>query len=143
MLYSVRERTKEIGTLKAMGASNGTILGQFMLEGILLSLIAAGYRHSNRYLRSANISQPATAHASANRGQHRIGPNGTMYLTTRWRLGKNSHSPRHETNCFAAPITPQTMLLGLGAAVLLGALGSLYPALKAARTKPAEAMRYE
>jgi len=26
---------------------------------------------------------------------------------------------------------------------LLGALGSLYPALKAARTKPAEAMRYE
>ena len=41
MLYSVRERTKEIGTLKAMGASNATILGQLMLEGVLLSLIAA------------------------------------------------------------------------------------------------------
>ena len=40
-------------------------------------------------------------------------------------------------------ITPEIMLLGLGAAVLLGALGSLYPALKAARTRPAEAMRYE
>ena len=47
------------------------------------------------------------------------------------------------SNIIAAPITPEIMLLGLGTAVLLGALGSLYPALKAARTRPAEAMRYE
>ena len=40
MLYNVRERTREIGTLKAMGASNRTILEQFMFEGTLLSLIA-------------------------------------------------------------------------------------------------------
>jgi ABC-type antimicrobial peptide transport system permease subunit len=41
MLFSVRERTKEIGTLKAMGASDSAILAQFILEGIVLSLIAA------------------------------------------------------------------------------------------------------
>ena len=41
MLYSVRERTREIGTLKSMGAGNATILAQFMFEGVLLSLIAA------------------------------------------------------------------------------------------------------
>jgi putative ABC transport system permease protein len=40
MLYSVRERTKEIGTLKAMGAGNSTILGQFIVEGLLLCLIS-------------------------------------------------------------------------------------------------------
>ena len=40
MLYTVRERTKEIGTLKAIGFSNTTVMGQFMLEGILLSVIA-------------------------------------------------------------------------------------------------------
>jgi len=42
-------------------------------------------------------------------------------------------------------VTPslQTMLIAIGAAVLLGALGSLYPAWRAARTRPAEAMRYE
>ena len=40
MLYTVRERTKEIGTLKAIGFSNKTVMGQFMLEGILLSVIA-------------------------------------------------------------------------------------------------------
>ncbi len=39
MLNIVRERTKEIGTLKAMGASTRTIMGQFMIEGILLSFI--------------------------------------------------------------------------------------------------------
>src|SRR4030042_232859 len=40
MLYPVRERTKEIGTLKAIGFSNLPVMSQFMLEGIMLSLIA-------------------------------------------------------------------------------------------------------
>jgi ABC-type antimicrobial peptide transport system permease subunit len=40
-------------------------------------------------------------------------------------------------------LTPQLILIALGAAVLLGTLGSLYPAWRAARTRPAEAMRYE
>jgi putative ABC transport system permease protein len=40
MLYTVRERTKEIGTLKAIGFSNWTVMSQFMLEGVFLSLIA-------------------------------------------------------------------------------------------------------
>ncbi len=40
MLYTVRERTKEIGTLKAIGFSSWDVMGQFMLEGVLLSLVA-------------------------------------------------------------------------------------------------------
>ena len=40
MLYTVKERTKEIGTLKAIGFSNSTVMSQFMLEGVLLSMIA-------------------------------------------------------------------------------------------------------
>ena len=40
MLYTVRERTKEIGTLKAIGFSNSTVMGQFLIEGIVLSIIA-------------------------------------------------------------------------------------------------------
>jgi len=42
-----------------------------------------------------------------------------------------------------AAATPQTLLLGFGAVVLLGALGSLYPAWRASRTSPMEALRYE
>jgi ABC-type lipoprotein release transport system permease subunit len=71
-------------------------------------------------------------------------PNGTMYLQTDGAgYGKTPILPGHETNVIAASITPESMLFAVGVALLLGALGSLYPALKAARTKPAEAMRYE
>ena len=41
MQYTVRERTKEIGTLKAIGFSSGNVMGQFLFEGIMLSLLAA------------------------------------------------------------------------------------------------------
>jgi len=37
----------------------------------------------------------------------------------------------------------QTILLAFGVAVLLGAFGSLYPAWRASRTSPMEALRYE
>jgi putative ABC transport system permease protein len=40
-------------------------------------------------------------------------------------------------------ISPELILIGFGIAVLLGTLGSLYPAWRAAKIKPAEAMRYE
>jgi ABC-type antimicrobial peptide transport system permease subunit len=126
MLYTVRERTKEIGTLKAMGASNKTILGQFMLEGTLLSLIAGA-------IGIAIGSFVATSLASL--------------LLPRLNLFGADLIMTNDGRMVSAPIavtmTPDLILLGLGAAVLLGAFGSLYPAWRAARIRPAEAMRYE
>jgi putative ABC transport system permease protein len=116
MLYTVRERTREIGTLKALGAGSKTILGQFMLEGVLLSF-------------TAGIVSIAI---------------GTIGISALGHILLPNLNPTGEAlEVAAVTITPELALFGLGVAVLLGALGSLYPAWRAAKIRPAEAMRRE
>jgi putative ABC transport system permease protein len=125
MLYTVRERTKEIGTLKAIGFSNWTVMSQFMLEGVLLSLIAGVVGIAIGSVAAPALSGlllPAASQGVFGRGFGAMSNSGTAASIT---------------------VTPQLMLIAMGAAVLLGALGSLYPAWRASRTRPAEAMRYE
>jgi len=127
MLYTVRERTKEIGTLKAIGFSNRTVMSQFLLEGVLLSLIAgvvgivigsvAAPYLSSVLLPSVNLF--------GNTGGLRITSTGNPATTA------------------AVSVSPELMLIAFSASIALGALGSLYPAWRASRTRPAEAMRYE
>jgi putative ABC transport system permease protein len=129
MLYTVRERTREIGTLKALGASSWAILGQFMLEGILLSLIAGIVGIVIGTVGATSLANLLLPHPTQ-AGNSTVSTAGVS-------IGSASSAS------ISVTITPELVLLGLGVAVLLGALGSLYPAWRAARTRPAEAMRYE
>ncbi|MBS7633018.1 ABC transporter permease [Candidatus Bathyarchaeota archaeon] len=134
MLYTVRERTREIGTLKALGFSNWNIMSQFMLEGILISLVAGVAGIAIGSLGAPFLSSLLLPHVSLFGGSSSGG----------FRPGFGSTNPvviGSETA--AATLSLPLVLLAFGAAVLLGALGSLYPAWRAAKIKPAEAMRYE
>ena len=44
MLVAVRERTREIGVRKAIGAPAGTILRQFFMEALIIALLSGGNR---------------------------------------------------------------------------------------------------
>jgi putative ABC transport system permease protein len=121
MLYTVRERTKEIGTLKAIGFSNKTVMAQFLIEGVLLSTIAG-------------VAGIAIASFAA--------PTLSSFLlpTVGQSMGFMTMG-----NAAASTVTLSTDLIleALGGAVLLGVIGTLYPAWRAAKIRPAEAMKYE
>jgi putative ABC transport system permease protein len=125
MLYTVRERTKEIGTLKAIGFSNATVMGQFMLEGIMLSLIAGAVGIAIGVIAAPTIS--------------------SLLLPSVNLFGTSSSAPltRAFTLTSTASINLELILIAFAAAVALGAVGSLYPAWRAAKIRPAEAMKYE
>ena len=120
MLYTVRERTKEIGTLKAIGFSNGVVMGQFIIEGLVLSVLAGVVGIAIAYFAAPTISS-------------------ALQLTSSTSLGGFARG----ASAVAITITPTLMLEALGGAVTLGILGSLYPAWRAAKIRPAEAMKYE
>jgi putative ABC transport system permease protein len=131
MLYTVRERTKEIGILKAIGFSNWNVMSQFMLEGILLSLMAGVVGVVIGIVGAPFISSLLL-------------PNVNMFPTQgRSFSGRTVNFGTALSQSATAAPDLQTVLLVFGIAALLGALGSLYPAWRAARTSPMEALRYE
>jgi putative ABC transport system permease protein len=129
MLYTVRDRTKEIGTLKAIGASSRTIMGQFMVEGIMLSALAGVVGVAISIVAAPFLSSVLLPALGNNFG------GGTVNVIS---INSGTLSPANVVS-----VTPEFMLIGFGVAVLLGALGSMYPSWRAAKIRPAEAMRYE
>jgi len=131
MLYSVRERTKEIGILKAIGFSNWNVMSQFMIEGMLIGLIGgvAG-------VIIGSIAAPFFSSLLL----PQLNLFGGLQRTQRpfqypGMVGAQSYN--------VATLSPQFVFLALCAAAILGTLGSLYPAWRASRISPIEALRYE
>jgi len=128
MLYTVRERTHEIGILKAIGFSNWNIMSQFMLEGTIMSFLAG--------IVGALIGSVGAPILSS-----LLLP--SLNILSGGKIGEFTKPGTIISQSFSVTPNPQTIILAFGAIVLLGALGSLYPAWKASRTSPMEALRYE
>jgi putative ABC transport system permease protein len=105
MIMSIMERRREIGIMKAIGATNRFILTQVLLESMLITLIG--------------------------------GVLGVFFGSV------GSYSLRFVSEGLArSMVTPQLILGSLCFALLLGLVGGLYPAWKAAKLDP-KAIRYE
>jgi putative ABC transport system permease protein len=130
MIYAVRERTKEIGILKALGFTNWNITSQFMLEGGIIGLVGGLVGCLIGSFGAPLLSSVLLPHVS---------------LPTGFSGGFGPLSSRLATQQLTAHVMPDASLIlfSLGIAVILGVVGSLYPSWWASRKRPAEALKYE
>jgi putative ABC transport system permease protein len=145
MVMIVRERRREIGVLKAIGASNFRVVAQFMTEALVFTLlgsllgtvIGALFSNSVTQLLVSNASSPAQS-AVQSIGGGRFGGGFGRGL----QVIANGASPRSLLN-LQSTVDYHIALYGLGAAILIAILGSAVPAYITAKIRPAEVLRSE
>ncbi len=110
MLMSVIERTREIGIMKAIGATNHQILVMFLAESAIVGIIGGALGMVLGYVVSFSLSEIATQVL-----------NTTLLIS----------------------LDPFLIGFVMGFAAFVGILSGTYPAYRAAKLPPVEALRYE
>jgi putative ABC transport system permease protein len=116
MVMSIYERTREIGILKAIGASPGNIRLLFVMEAALIGLVGGIAGVIGGWLLGLGLNAGILAYLE----WREVPVTGTFFALTGWLVG-----------------------LALVFATVVGLLAGLYPAARAARLDPLEALRYE
>jgi putative ABC transport system permease protein len=104
MIVSITERTKEIGTRKALGATNGSIRLQFITESVVICLIG-----------------------------------GAIGMLAGVGLGTFAVKMMG----YEAAVSVESIILAVGVSMAVGVFFGYYPANKAAKLNPIDALRYE
>ncbi len=105
MLVSVTERTREIGVRKAIGARDGSIRFQFLIEALVVTTIA-----------------------------------GIIGILVGTGLAVLIGSVQ---TALTPAVQPASIAISFGVSLLIGVVFGLYPAWRASRMEPVEALRYE
>ncbi len=121
MLMVVLERTKELGMLAAIGMNRKKIFRMIMTESVFLSLVGGV---TGMIVSKIIISLTA-----------RNGINFSSYKEGFEAMGYSAHIYPHIGNDFFVLVTVLIILTGI--------LSSIYPALKALKLDPADALRTE
>ncbi|WP_312675244.1 ABC transporter permease [Microbacterium sp.] len=136
-LSGVGRRTREFGTLKAMGWSNGRVVRQVAGESMVQGLLggAAGLVLGLAGILIITVVQPTVAAGSTAVGG---GPDGGGGFG-----GPGGMAPGAETAdiVLQAPLTPWVLVAAVGLAVLGGLVAGAFGGWRAARLSPAEALR--
>jgi putative ABC transport system permease protein len=141
MVMLVRERRREIGVLKAIGAPNRTIGLQFVLEALVLVALgsvvgAAIASFASGGIASALISSSsATSTTGAAAGQRGGGFPGGQ--------GGPFGGASQLLTSVTASASPEVIATGIAAVFGVAIIGALVPALLTARIRPIEVLRGE
>ena len=111
MYSAVSARTREIATLRALGFGRGAVVASLMIESLVLALVGGVIGGSLAY----------------------IAFNGFHTSTMNWQSFSQV--------AFAFKVTPALLVLGIVWAALIGLIGGLFPAIRAARLPIAAALR--
>jgi len=115
MIVSMIERTREIGILKALGMKGKNVLSIFLGESAIIGIIGAVIGIVAGYGLAVIVAQVL--------GSGLLGTGGAFTITP--------------------SLTPMVLLGAFGFGVGVSVIFALYPAWKASKLKPVEALRYE
>jgi len=111
MYSAVSSRTREIATLRALGFGNGPIVISVMVEALVLALIGGAIGAGLAY----------------------VAFDGFRAATMNWQSFSQV--------AFAFDVTPGLLVRGIFYAAIIGLVGGLFPAIRAARMPVAAALR--
>lgn len=124
MVMVVTDKQSDIAILRTLGASPQSIMGIFMVQGATIGIVGNILGMGGGMLLAHNVEQIVS------------------WIERTFRVDFLDPSIYYITKLPSDPHASDMLFIG-GMAFLITLLATLYPAWKASRTQPAEALRYE